>query len=525
MKRLPARAFAATLALALFCGATGAAHIVRKPIPPSPVPILTPSAEGDEWSAAEIASLQTDLDAQLTNAPPLRGAHFGMYAIDTRTGNVLYARNNDDVFQVASTLKLIVGSAALDKLGPEYRFKTEASLTTRAPVEPAHPVPFDMLLIRGGGDPLLSAADIDDAARAVARTQGKLEGGWLVDDSHFDLVPYAAGWSWDDFAFDYAAPLSAASLEENVIHLTIAPAGVAGARAAVHSAPLNVVRTPIEGGCNRVLIVVADAMTGAANSESTLDVARNRFGCIHFTGIVPASGPAESLDAAVPDPVEYLHNYAGTALRRAGVDARIWGGIPRESTYRSYGVADRPIRTIWTHRSASLGEFLGPNFWIPSDNFVGEMLLKELGFVTGGKPGTTAKGIAYEKSWLKSIGVDLSTVTLADGSGLSQYDRVTPRALVAILQHDWNGPYRALVLNSLPVGGAHGSIEGITGTAAAGRVFAKTGSMMHVRGLAGYLATKRHGAVTFAFTVDDWNGDYPALAALRAAALARIVSD
>jgi D-alanyl-D-alanine carboxypeptidase/D-alanyl-D-alanine-endopeptidase (penicillin-binding protein 4) len=81
------------------------------------------------------------------------------------------------------------------------------------------------------------------------------------------------------------------------------------------------------------------------------------------------------------------------------------------------------------------------------------------------------------------------------------------------------------VLDSLPVGGARGTIEGIAGTPAAGRVFAKTGSMMHVRGLAGYLATARHGAVTFAFEVDDWNGDYPSLAALRAKVLSRIVSD
>jgi D-alanyl-D-alanine carboxypeptidase len=49
--------------------------------------------------------------------------------------------------------------------------------------------------------------------------------------------------------------------------------------------------------------------------------------------------------------------------------------------------------------------------------------------------------------------------------------------------------------------------------------------MMHVRGLAGFLATERHGAVTFAFNVDDWNGDYPALASLRAQVLSRIVND
>ena len=182
-------------------------------------------------------------------------------------------------------------------------------------------------------------------------------------------------------------------------------------------------------------------------------------------------------------------------------------------------------RYVWKHLSPRLAAFLGPRFWIPSDNLVAELLLKELGYQTGGQPGTTDKGVAFEKTWLQSIGVDPATTTLADGSGLSQYDRITPRDLVAILQHDWNGPNRQLVLDSLPVGGARGTIEGIAGTPAAGRVFAKTGSMMHIRALAGYLATEHHGAVTFVFTVDDWLGEYPALAALRASVLSRIVQD
>jgi D-alanyl-D-alanine carboxypeptidase/D-alanyl-D-alanine-endopeptidase (penicillin-binding protein 4) len=181
--------------------------------------------------------------------------------------------------------------------------------------------------------------------------------------------------------------------------------------------------------------------------------------------------------------------------------------------------------TFWTHDSQPLAALLGPRFWIPSDNLFAELLLKELGLVTAGKPGTTDTGIAYEKQWLQRIGIDPATVTLADGCGMSQYDRITPRDLVTILQHDWNGPNRQLVLDSLPVGGARGTIEGIAGTDAAGRVFAKTGSMMHVRGLAGYLATLHHGPVTFAFEVDDWNGAYPTLAALRARVLSRIVDD
>ena len=176
-------------------------------------------------------------------------------------------------------------------------------------------------------------------------------------------------------------------------------------------------------------------------------------------------------------------------------------------------------------RFAATRRFSRAAIWIPSDNLVAELLLRELGLAAHGAPGTTANGVAFETAWLKGIGVDPASVSLFDGSGLSRYDRLTPRVLTTVLQHDWNGPNRRLVLDSLPVGGTRGTIEGIAGTAAAGRVFAKTGSFMHVRGLAGFLATRRHGAVTFAFLVDDWNADPAALQALRARVLARIVAD
>jgi D-alanyl-D-alanine carboxypeptidase/D-alanyl-D-alanine-endopeptidase (penicillin-binding protein 4) len=198
-------------------------------------------------------------------------------------------------------------------------------------------------------------------------------------------------------------------------------------------------------------------------------------------------------------------------------------GVPLEVTHAGSAPSGTPI--VWTHDSPPLASWLGPRFWIPSDNLFAELLLRELAYAGGVHPGTTAGGIALERAWLQSIGVDPATTTVADGCGMSQYDRITPRDLAAILQHDWNGPNRQLVLDSLPVGGARGSIEGIPGTPAAGRTFAKTGSMMHVRGLAGYLATQRHGAVTFAFNVDDWIGDYPALAAVRAQVLSRVIGD
>jgi D-alanyl-D-alanine carboxypeptidase/D-alanyl-D-alanine-endopeptidase (penicillin-binding protein 4) len=265
------------------------------------------------------------------------------------------------------------------------------------------------------------------------------------------------------------------------------------------------------------------ASTGTTGSDETLDAEPTPSGCRLLVGSL-ASGSSESeTDVAVPDPPLYLAQSLVAALKAAGVSVDGSGSVDRRSreSLRVSMRANAVVSTVWQHDAAPLSAVL-PRFWIPSDNFVGELLLLDL---SRGPTRSRDAALDIERSWLESIGVDPATTTLYDGSGLSQYDRITPRDLVTILQHDWNGPNRQLVLDSLPIGGARGTIEGIVGTPAAGRVFAKTGSMMHVRGLAGYLATERHGAVTFAFEVDDWIGAYPDLAKVRAAVLSRIVRD
>lgn len=498
---------ARTLALAV-CGTAFLAA--------APARIVVPTAGGVAWTSESIAKLDGDLAAMLGTAPALRGAHYGILAVDTAGGRVLFARAPDDEFQPASTLKLLVGSAALELLSPQFRFRSAFRIAPGAFV--------DVVL---GGDPFLTADDFAAAARTVASTPAGRDPvaplqTVLVDATHFDERPYPDGWTWDDFGQAYAPRVSAAALEENLVHLVVTPAGAAGEPAIVRSQSIAEVadgRAPAScaGAPGRVPVVIARATTGAAGSADTLDVTLGSSGCSEVVGSVPLGAQPEALDIAVADPVAYARETALAALRTAGVPLAGTGS----STEHDRGQST----AAWTHDSQPLRDFLGPRFWIPSDNLVGELLLKELGFASAGAPGTTANGIAYEKVWLRSIGVDPATVTLADGCGMSQYDRITPRDLVTILQHDWNGPNRQIVLDSLPVGGARGTIEGIADTAVAGRVFAKTGSMMHVRGLAGYLATLRHGAVTFAFDVDDWNGTYPALAALRARVLARIVRD
>jgi D-alanyl-D-alanine carboxypeptidase/D-alanyl-D-alanine-endopeptidase (penicillin-binding protein 4) len=473
---------------------------------------LKPAATGLPWSAGSTARLTADVDGLLDAAPVLRGAHVGLLALDTRSGAVLYARNADDAFTPASTLKLLTGSVALATLGPDYRFETQALL------DPAN----TGLTIRAGGDPLLSAGDLGALARSVhAAGIAALPLGVLVDPSAFEPAPYPPGWVWDDFPYDYAPVLSAAAVEENVVHLTVAPGPARGAPVVVRGAP-----PPFErfagppDGCpvTPAVAVSVSATTSEPGAAGTLDLERTG-GCIAVVGSLPLGGGPQTLDAAVPSPVWYLREVAQYALGRAGVR------VPPGDAGDGAGRLPPGARVVWSHAGEPLGDLLADMWW-PSDNLVAEMLLKAVGRKRTGDPGTSANGIAAECVWLAQIGSDPASVTLADGSGLSTYDRVTPRALGAILQADWNGPYRNLILDDLPLAGERGTLQNsLRDSLAAGRTFAKSGSMNHVRGLAGYLATLHHGAVTFAWTIDDWMGSDDDLDALRARVLSRFIGD
>jgi serine-type D-Ala-D-Ala carboxypeptidase/endopeptidase (penicillin-binding protein 4) len=122
-----------------------------------------------------------------------------------------------------------------------------------------------------------------------------------------------------------------------------------------------------------------------------------------------------------------------------------------------------------------------------SDNFTSELLLKQLGTLDG-RRGTTARGGRIVVQTLAEGGIPLTGVRIADGSGLSSANRLTARALIAILRGAWADleVQRAFV-NSLAVAGRNGTLRHrMRRGPAAGRVLAKTGTLSIASALSGY---------------------------------------
>jgi len=444
-----------------------------------------PQPGGAAWTDAQIARLHEKVDAAL-EAPALRGAYVGLLAIDTVRGTVLYSRNAGDEFTPGSTFKLLVGSAALKYLGPGFQFVT--TLSSDTPLKGGNV--SGNLYLHGGGDAHLSAAGLRAAALAAFSTGiRRVDGAVIVDASHHDAQSFAPGWTVDDLPYEYGALVSALELEDGVVHVYVSPGAVVGAAVKLRVEPASGAFT-----------VENHAVTGAAHSDDTTDVARS-LGAqrIEIVGSYPAGAPeSDDLEPSVPDP----EMYAGDVLLRALGDAGITiaGGV-------RVGVTPPGARVLWRLKSAAMPQLLS-EFWLPSDNLMGELFLKELGAARAGEPGSFASGIAVEREYLQSLGIDPSTVSMTDGSGHSAYDRITPQDLVTILQSDWNGAQRSIVVDALPEAGVRGTLQdAFPGSLLDGKVFAKTGTHRHARTLSGFLQTDDHGPVTFSLLVNDWLGD------------------
>ena len=174
------------------------------------------------------------------------------------------------------------------------------------------------------------------------------------------------------------------------------------------------------------------------------------------------------------------------ALRRAGV-----------------AVAHRSLTAPVGGNLARLASSYSPPLWRlvrfmnrTSDNFTAEMLLKQLGALYGGR-GATSAGAAVVTRLLAADGVPLAGVRIVDGSGLSPLDRLTPRALVALLQAAWaNPPVGRALLAGLPVAGKVGTLRRrMLRPPAFGKVFAKTGTTMYSSSLAGFVRSRYAFAV------------------------------
>jgi PBP4 family serine-type D-alanyl-D-alanine carboxypeptidase len=141
-----------------------------------------------------------------------------------------------------------------------------------------------------------------------------------------------------------------------------------------------------------------------------------------------------------------------------------------------------------------------------SDNLSAELLLKTLGAEIKGPPGTAKKGISVIHQFLDKIGIDSTTYELADGSGVSRYNVITPALIIELLtamHKDFQ--IQAEFKTSLPIAGIDGTLKSrMRNSAAESKLRAKTGSLRGVSALSGYTTTTDNELLAFSIIMEHF---------------------
>lgn len=474
-----------------------AAAVAAAPLVPL-APIGAPAAHADVVPAPESTELAERIDTALDD-PALEGATSGVLVQDPDTGEILYEAETGTQLLPASNMKMFTAAAALESLGPDHTFET------RVVAEDGDGAPGTVgdLHLVGGGDPVLSAEDLDALAADVAGAGVEVvEGDLLADDSRFDGQRLVDDWWEEDEPFAYSAQISALT----VAHGARFDTGVTevGVEPAAEGEPVTVDLGAAEGYAE----LDNSAGTGAPGSEDTLRIDRpTGTNTIELTGSLPADAEPIQALRTVDEPAGLAGHLFAEALAEHGVEVQgglEYGQLP--------GDWDDPIE-LAGHTSAELAEILVP-FMKFSNNAHAEMLVKEIGREAVGE-GTWEAGLAEVEQVLDGIGVDTADLVFNDGSGLSRSNLVTAATtgdlLTRVRDADWADDFR----DSLPVAGVEDPLVGGTlsgrmgGSAAEGVLAAKTGTLSGVSALSGYVPAPDGGELVFSVVNNEHGGAAP----------------
>ena len=433
-----------------------------------------------------------------------RVANPSQFAVKNYRGGaqpILFAQNATRRFLPASNVKLYTAALALRALGENKTFATTVA-STRAPQDGE--LDGDLRII-GGGDPSLSSADIEAlarqiAARGVRRIFGDVVGDGRAFGGETFGARYPDGWTLDDALWYYGPEISALAINRNQTDVTLAGAKNPGDAAVLQVSPTAPLYFRI------VSKVVTAASTRAQTSGgSTGENGGLRFDRADENSALGATlsirgtllaGETQTEGVAVPAAPRWAAQLLRDALRKNGVvvDGIARAAAPKGSEYSQVDDSENAARfradalpatqILARHDSAPLGVLLR-RFLKNSDNLYGEMLLRDAALfgdatLRNGAPtgDFAARGHFMLRRFLAERKIAAAGLRFTDGSGLSRYDLLTPRAntqLLATLPTLRGG---ASVWNALPIAGVDGTLrKRMASTRASANVRAKNGTL------------------------------------------------
>jgi D-alanyl-D-alanine carboxypeptidase/D-alanyl-D-alanine-endopeptidase (penicillin-binding protein 4) len=417
---------------------------------------------------------------------------------ETGTSRPSLALNAARPMNPASTMKLVTAFAALELLGPNFTWKTEAwagGAITGDVLE-------GDLVLKGGGDPKLTIENLWLLVRALrARGLREIRGDLVLDRSYFDAAEH------DPSRFD-AEPLrpynvgpDALLVNFKAVRFSFAPDAARGIALVIpepRPAQLELVQSVrlADGPCNDWRArLKAEIQNGAAAAR------------VVFSGLYPASCGERTWNLALLAHPQYVH----------GVFRQLWeeaGGALRGSWRNDATPAS--ARLLYAHESPALSEVVRDMNKF-SNNVMARQLFLTLSAETQKQPGSNERSVQVVKAWLAQKRIDAPELVLENGSGLSRQERISAENLARVLDAAFRSSIMPELMASLPLVAQDGTMRRrLRYDSVAGQAHIKTGSLSDARTIAGYVLDRlgRRQVVVFFINHANAGAGQPAQDAL-----------
>ena len=502
----------------------------QEPARPRTITTISSGADGTPVPATAprtLTELRTQIE-QIVRQPALEAGFFAVKIVSLDTGAVIFEQDSHKFVRPASNMKIYTVATAFEKLTPDYRFIT--SVYAKERLDGEGKVKGD-LIIYGRGDPSIAARFNDGdyfkginalADRIVASGVKRIKGDLVGDESYFDGDSFGSGWTWQDLQWSYGAPVSALTVNDNAIDLTVRPGSKAGAAVTITSGP----------PATSFMTIVNRATTTTKGSRSDLRIHRGLgANTLEISGTVAVGDDGFTGGVAIPDPALAFVSMLRDALIKRGV--KIDGRV-RTVTARS-GASIVPVAPTATNDAGKMPALPGAlpalveitslpsapfndiasHTLKPSQNLYTELILRTLGKMrkSAPPPDDTRRasqtdedaGLAAVRDFLKQAGVSESQLYLDDGSGLSRSDLIMADATVQLLTYMTKHRYFTQFRDALPIAGVDGTLRNrMKGTPAKRNVRAKTGTLSSVASLGGYVTTAAGERLVFSMMLNNY---------------------
>ncbi len=444
--------------------------------------------------AADNNSLQAFVDSLLSQKS-LQGSSWSLQFIDPEQDEVIIERDSERLLIPASIVKMVTSAAAVDRLGPDFRFITR--FYNSIPLSAEGLLNGD-LIVFAGGDPSMETKKVDSlratwteniADSLYSHGLREILGNIRLSTNAYRLECAPSAWEIGDVKEGFAPTVDGFGFNNNVCRLSIFPGDSVGALAKLKIDPLY---SP--------LTIHSNIMTGEKDADNWVDYYITPCQSeVSVAGIIASEDDGEFLWMPIQDPAAYFGEALKASLIKRGIT--VSGAVQVER----YGLSERNYRTpFYKHESAPLTATLSL-MNKDSDNYSAEYVLRALGIDRVGS-GSAEAGLKAIRTFLNRNKIKSRQIRLVDGCGLARRNLCSASGLTALL----TVMHRHKNSNEFKYTLAHSGIDGtldyrMSSRKLAGRVRGKTGTMTFASSLAGYITLQSGRDIVFAILCNNFS--------------------